>query len=149
MSRSGKDRSICEGGSTSKGLGASRRERNVVATGYLDHEIFQLTRLRSEPNELLRCTVIGKSKLPVSSAKMLAGRECNYSGRGRFTSADCCHILSRYLPVKGPQEIDRRTSCAYVSRFSANGSLCVAGFQVCECEKYIDRGFFLAKLLFI
>ncbi|XP_052189607.1 LEC14B homolog isoform X1 [Diospyros lotus] len=147
MSRSGKDRSICEGGSTSKGLGAtSRRERNVVASGYLDHEIFQLTRLRSEPNELLRCTVMGKSKLPVSSAKMLAGRECNYSGRGRFTSADCCHILSRYLPVKGPQEIDRRTSCAYVSLFSANGSLCVAGFQDSEIRIYnVDDGWKVQK----
>jgi WD repeat-containing protein 23 len=61
---------------------------------------------------------------------MLAGRESNRSGRGRFSSADRCHILSRYLPVNGPWLIDQMPSRAYVSQFSADGSLFVAGFQV-------------------
>ncbi|KAF7150526.1 hypothetical protein RHSIM_Rhsim02G0015300 [Rhododendron simsii] len=51
MSRPRKDRSTCEGGSASDGIGTSRG-RNVPSS-YLDHEVAQLTKLRSEPNGLL------------------------------------------------------------------------------------------------
>ncbi|XP_048441844.1 LEC14B homolog isoform X4 [Pyrus x bretschneideri] len=97
----------------------------------LEHEVAQLTKLRSAPN--VRLTQIGPRRrdLPVSTVRMLAGREGNYSGRGgRFSSADRCHVLSRYLPVNGPWFVDRRSSRAYVSQFSADGSLFIAGFQV-------------------
>ncbi|KAJ0112371.1 hypothetical protein Patl1_01132 [Pistacia atlantica] len=96
----------------------------------LDHEIAQLTKLKSTPHEKLSKVIPGKQGLPVSVVKMLAAREGNYSGRGRFSSVDCCHILSRYLPVNGPWLVDQITSRAYVSQFSADGSLFVAGFQV-------------------
>lgn len=101
-----------------------------VVLGCGDAEIAQLTKITSSPSERLSWVAPGKGRLPVSPVKMLAGRECNYSGRGRFSLADSCHILSRYLPVNGPSEIDKMNSCAYISQFSADGSLFVAGFQV-------------------
>lgn len=104
----------------------------------LDHEIAQLTKLKSGPHEKLSKVTLGKQGLPVSVVKMLAAREGNYSGRGRFSSADCCHILSRYLPVNGPWLVDQITSRAYVSQFSADGSLFVAGFQVSCLLLYLN-----------
>ncbi|KAL6970337.1 L14B [Sarracenia purpurea var. burkii] len=144
MSRPRKDRSTCEGGSAAEGLGTSGGDN--VPSSYLDHEISQLTKLRSEPNELLRRMVPGKSRLPVSPVKMLIGREGNYSGRGRFSSADNCHVLSRYLPVNGPRRIDKMMSCAYVSQFSADGTLFIAGFQQSEIRIYnVDDGWKIQK----
>ncbi|KAF9623305.1 hypothetical protein IFM89_000794 [Coptis chinensis] len=67
---------------------------------------------------------------------MLAGREFNYSGKGRFSFADCRHVVSRYLPVYGPWEIDRFNTRAYVSQFSADGSLLVAGSQGSHIKIY-------------
>lgn len=96
----------------------------------LDNEIAQITKLKSTPHQQLVQVGTGRPELPVSPVKMLVGRESNYSGRGRFSSADRCHLLSRYLPVNGPWLIDQMSSRAYVSQFSADGSLFVAGFQV-------------------
>ncbi|XP_048442908.1 LEC14B protein-like [Pyrus x bretschneideri] len=113
----------------------------------LEHEVAQLTKLRSNPNE--RLTRIGprRQDLPISTVRMLAGREGNYSGRGgRFSSADLCHVLSRYLPVNGPWLVDRMSSRAYVSQFSANGSLFIAGFQDSHIRIYnVDRGWKVQK----
>lgn len=96
----------------------------------VDNEIAQITKLKSKPHRLLGQVGPGGTKLPVSPVKMLAGRESNYSGLGRFSLADSCHLLSRYLPVNGPWLIDQMPTRAYVSQFSADGSLFVAGFQV-------------------
>lgn len=104
----------------------------------LDHEIAQLTKLKSGPHEKLSKVIPGKQDLPVSVVKMLASRQGNYSGRGRFSSADCCHILSRYLPVNGPWLVDQISSRAYVSQFSADGSLFIAGFQVSCLLLYLN-----------
>lgn len=96
----------------------------------LDHEIAQLTRIRSRPNENLSKVLAVKKDVPVSIVKMLAGREANYSGRRSFSSADRCHVLTRYLPVNGPCVVDQMPTRAYVSQFSADGSLFIAAFQV-------------------
>lgn len=96
----------------------------------LDQDIAQLTKLQSRPNERLSCVSPGKRELPVSTLKMLAGREANLSGRGRFSLPDCRHVLSRYLPVNGPWIVDQMSTRAYVSQFSADGSLLIAAFQV-------------------
>ena len=114
--------------STSEAGGSSHNPNEPL--NYLDHEIAQLTKLKSEPHDHLSRVLPGKREVPVSTVKMLAGREGNYSGRGRFSTADCCHVLSRYLPVNGPYFVDQMTTRAYVSQFSADGSLFVAGFQV-------------------
>lgn len=95
-----------------------------------DDEFAKLTNLRSEPHSHLSRVWPHNARLPVSPVKMLLGREFNYSGRGRFSSADSCHVLSRYLPVNGPSVVDRMESSAYISQFSDDGSLFVAGFQV-------------------
>lgn len=96
----------------------------------VDNEIAQITKLKSLPHQLLGRVGPGRPELPISPVKMLAGRESNYSRRGRFSSADCCHLLSRYLPVNGLWLIDQMATRAYVSQFSVDGSLFVAGFQV-------------------
>lgn len=93
-------------------------------------DVAQLTRLQSEPHKLLSGRLPGKSALPVSPVQMLAGREANFSGRTRFSSADSCHVLSRYLPHNGPRVIDKMKSFGCVSQFSHDGSLLLAGFRV-------------------
>ncbi|XP_074325041.1 LEC14B homolog [Apium graveolens] len=106
-----------------------------------DHDVAQLTRLQSEPHKLLSRRVPGKSTLPVSPVQMLARREANFSGRSRFTSADSCHIQSRYLPHNGPRVIDKLQSFGYVTQFSHDGSLLVAGFWDGRIRVYnVDRG---------
>ncbi|KAI9390587.1 hypothetical protein POPTR_008G197200v4 [Populus trichocarpa] len=98
------------------------------------HEIAQLTKLRSRPHELLSKDMPGRSRLPVSTMKMLVGREGNYSGRGRFSSADSCHVLN---------QLDSRT---YVSQFSDDGNLFVAGCQGSHIRIYnVDKGWKVKK----
>ncbi|KAK7860327.1 LEC14B homolog isoform X2 [Quercus suber] len=77
---------------------------------------------------------------------MLVARETNHSGRGRFSSADSCHVLSRYLPINGPWRVDRMKSGAYTSQFSADGSLFVAGFQGSHIRIYnVNKGWKVQK----
>ncbi|KAL6532289.1 L14B [Orobanche gracilis] len=114
--------------------------------GCSDDEFAQLTKARSTPHERLSKVLPGKAKLLVSPVKMLAGRECNYSGRGRFSLSDSCHVLSRYLPVYGPTMVDKIKSPAYVSQFSDDGSLFVAGFQESRIRIYdVDMGWKVHK----
>ena len=128
MSRFDKNTRSCGGESSTRGSSAS--EGPNQPSNHLDHEIAHLTKLGSEPHELLTRAAPGRLKLPISTVKMLVARETNHSGRGRFSSADGCHVLSRYLPINGPWRVDRMKSRAYTSQFSADGSLFVAGFQV-------------------
>lgn len=96
-------------------------------------EFAHITKLRSEPHAHLRRVLpgLGEPSLLVSPVHMLLGREFNYTGRGRFSLSDSCHVLGRYLPDHStPTVIDKMKSCAYVSQFSDDGSLFVAGFQV-------------------
>ncbi|KAL0414662.1 UNVERIFIED_CONTAM: lec14b [Sesamum radiatum] len=140
MSRSG--RYFDFGDCVSEPGGSSRN----VLLGCCDDEFSQLTKLKSAPHERLSRSLPGKGRLPVSPVKMLLGRECNYSGRGRFSLSDSCHVLSRYLPVCGPSVIDKMKSCAYVSQFSADGSLFVAGFQESHIRIYnVDLGWKVHK----
>lgn len=112
----------------------------------LDHEIAHETKLRSKPNEHFSRVLPGKREFSVSTMKMLAGREANYSRRGRFTSADSCHVVSRYLPIKGPRLVDRMGSRAYVSQFSTDGSLFVSGFQDSYIRIYnVNKGWKVQK----
>ena len=122
------DSELCDGGKTMPEAGSSKRASKSL--NKLDHEIAQVTKLNSSPHKQLAKLVPGTQKLSVSPVKMLVGREANYSARGRFSAADRCHMLSRYLPVKGPWLVDQMSTRAYVSQFSADGSLFVAGFQV-------------------
>ncbi|KAF5462574.1 hypothetical protein F2P56_018565 [Juglans regia] len=146
MSRLDIEADLCNVGNTIHEDTNSQRSNKPLT--HLDHEIAHLTRLKSEPHERLSQVIPGRRELPVSTVKMLAGRECNYSRRGRFSSADCCHVLSRYLPVNGPWLVDQQTSRAYVSQFSADGSLFVAGFQGSYIRIYnVDRGWMVQKTI--
>lgn len=128
MGRFGKGVSSCDDGNASSS--GSLSQGGNGQPDYLDHEIAQLTKLRSQPHEFLSRTAPGKLRLPVSTVKMLVGREVNYSGRGRFSAADSCHVLSRYLPVNGPWKVDGMNSHVYTSQFSNDGSFFVAASQV-------------------
>ncbi|KAA8543185.1 hypothetical protein F0562_021320 [Nyssa sinensis] len=144
MSRLEIDSEHCDSAKSTSEVGDSHRDNRPF--NYLDHEIAQLTKLRLGPHEHLSRVIPGKRDSPVSVVKMLAGREGNYSGRGRFSSADCCHVLSNYLPVNGPCVVDQMNSRAYVSQFSADGSLFVAGFQDSHIRIYnVDRGWKVQK----
>ncbi|XVF32663.1 hypothetical protein REPUB_Repub17cG0101800 [Reevesia pubescens] len=144
MSRLEIESELFDGGNVTNEAGSSNRSNKPLHD--VDHEIAQLTNLRSGPHERLHHPLPGKQKLPVSPVKMLAGREGNYSGRGRFSAADRCHMLSRYLPENGPWLVDQMTSRAYVSQFSADGSLFVAGFQGSNIRIYnVDRGWKVQK----
>ncbi|XP_027164166.1 LEC14B homolog [Coffea eugenioides] len=134
----------CDRGNGAEGSSGSQRisEEN----SYLNHEIALLTKYTSTAHERFRKVVPGKARLPVSPVQMLVGREGNYSGRGRFSSGDCCHVLSRYMPIYGPSVVDRMPSGAYVSQFSEDGSLFVAAFQESQIKIYnVDKGWRLQK----
>ncbi|KAF5745888.1 LEC14B protein putative isoform 5 [Tripterygium wilfordii] len=81
------------------------------------------------PHKWLCKDIAGRPRLPLNNAKMLAGREANHSGRSRFSSADRCHMLSKYLPFSVTLILDDTSRRVYVSQFSAGGSLFVAAFQ--------------------
>ncbi|KAK8506242.1 hypothetical protein V6N12_074290 [Hibiscus sabdariffa] len=141
MSRLDIESDLFDGGNAINEAGSSNGFNRPLHK--VDDEIVQLTNLRSGPPGRL---MPGKQQLPVSPVRMLAGREGNYSGRGRFSSADRCHVLSRYLPVNGPWLVDQTTSRAYVSQFSADGSLFVAGFQGSNIRIYdVDGGWKVKK----
>ncbi|KAF4357686.1 hypothetical protein F8388_007222 [Cannabis sativa] len=144
MSRLELESDICDGEKNIPEVSSSQRSTRPL--NVLDHEIAQITKLRSGPHELLSHVEPGRREQQVSTVKMLARREGNYSGRGRFSSADCCHVLSRYLPVNGPWLVDQMNSRAYVSQFSADGSLFVAGFQGSNIRVYnVDKGWKVQK----
>lgn len=104
------------------------------------NDIFHMTQIRSGPSESLRKS-IGTSKDVISTTRLLSGREINSSGNGKFSSVDRAFLLGRYLPVDGPEIVDRMDSRAYVSQFSADGSLFVAGFQGSHIRIYdVDKG---------
>ncbi|GMH08350.1 hypothetical protein Nepgr_010190 [Nepenthes gracilis] len=136
----------CEEENAESGARASTSRGRGKGSNSLDHEIVQLTKLRSGPNEHLSKMVHGKHNVPISTVKMLAAREGNYSGRGRFSSADSCHVLSRYLPVNGPYMVDQMDSRAYVSQFSVDGSLLVAAYQGSHIRIYdVENGWKVRK----
>uniref|UniRef100_A0A0C9S975 LEC14B homolog n=1 Tax=Wollemia nobilis TaxID=56998 RepID=A0A0C9S975_9CONI len=112
----------------------------------LDHEVAHITKLRSAPNGMLSRIYGENKKGYIRTFSMLAGREANVSGRGKFSSADCCHVSSRYLPTGDPVIMDKMNSRAYVGRFSTDGSLFVAGFQDRRIKIYnVDKGWKLQK----
>eukprot|EP00268_Persea_americana_P044711 TRINITY_DN4518_c0_g1_i1.p1 TRINITY_DN4518_c0_g1~~TRINITY_DN4518_c0_g1_i1.p1 ORF type:complete len:463 (+),score=76.03 TRINITY_DN4518_c0_g1_i1:356-1744(+) len=122
-------------------------QRHHQQLSSLDHEIAHQTKFRSAPSEMIRKVTLSKQKnMPISTVLMLSAREANYSGMGRFSKADSCHVLSRYLPVHGPWLVDGMNSKAYVSQFSPDGTLFVAGFQGSHIRIYnVDNGWKLQK----
>ncbi|CAM6097591.1 unnamed protein product [Calypogeia fissa] len=82
----------------------------------------------------------------VNAYAMLAGREINVSGNGKFSRAERCHVSSKYLPTDGPTIVEQLHSRAYTGQFSADGSLFVAGFQDQRIRIYnVDKNWALQK----
>lgn len=129
MSRFRKSTLFCHGEDGSGSSGSLNHGKNDNSD-HPDHEIATLTKIKSLPHRRLRRPLPGGLNELVSPLNMLAGREVNCTGRGRFSAADSCHIMSRFLPLHGPRSVDQMTSRVYVSQFSADGSLFVAGCQV-------------------
>ncbi|KAJ6911658.1 hypothetical protein NC652_022343 [Populus alba x Populus x berolinensis] len=87
-----------------------------------------------------------RSRPLVLTMKMLVGREGNYFRRGRFSSADSCHVLNRYLLVNGLCMVDQLDSRTYVSQFSDDGTLFVTGCQGSHIRIYdVDKGWKVKK----
>lgn len=137
MSKLELDSNMCDNDTSSSGSCTFQRRRGESFE--IDGEIAHVTKLRSEPNEKLHKTMNSEKRMPISVVKMLSAREANFSKTGNFSLADRSYVLGRYLPVNGPCCIDRMNSRAYVSQFSADGSLFVAGFQV---SSWIPNDFF-------
>ena len=83
MSRLELDSDNCDAGKNIHG--DDNTERLNKESNHLDHEISQLTKLRSGPLEYLSLIIPGKRDSPISTVKMLAGQERNYPGRGRVS----------------------------------------------------------------
>ncbi|CAL4963583.1 unnamed protein product [Urochloa decumbens] len=126
-------RKIHHGGSSQQQLVGSTLANEVCA---IDEEVSHLSRIKSEPSQRTRASIYVGQKRPISTFKLLSGRESNCSGMGRFSSADCSYALRKHLPVKGPWCVDDMDSEAYISQFSADGSLLIGGFRGSHIRVY-------------
>ncbi|CAO2179915.1 unnamed protein product [Urochloa humidicola] len=126
-------RKIHHGGSSQQQLVGSTLADEVCA---IDEEVSHLSRIKSEPSQRTRASIYAGQKRPISTFKLLSGRESNCSGMGRFSSADCSYALRKHLPVKGPWCVDDMDSEAYISQFSADGSLLIGGFRGSHIRVY-------------
>ena len=108
---------------------AGRQVERELDPFTIEEEVSHLTRMRSEP-----CPRGRKRGHNLSAFEMLSSRESGRSGRagggGGFCSADRAYAAGKHLPAEGPWCVEDMDSEAYVSQFSADGSLLVAGFRV-------------------
>ncbi|KAK8452795.1 hypothetical protein SEVIR_5G175900v4 [Setaria viridis] len=126
-------RKIHHGGSSQQQLISPTLADEVCA---IDKDVSHLSRIKSEPSQRTRAAIYAGQKRPISTFKLLSGRESNCSGMGRFSSADCSYALRKHLPVKGPWCVDDMDSEAYISQFSADGSLLIGGFRGSHIRVY-------------
>ena len=113
----------------------------------IEEEVSHLTRVRSEPCPGTRAAIHGaRRKRDFSAFEMLSSRESGLSGGGGFCSADRAYAAGKHLPSEGPWCVEDMDSEAYVSQFSSDGSLLVAGFRGSRIRVYdADRGWKVHK----
>jgi len=110
------------------------------------NEVFHLTRARSEPCHRTRGAASARGRRPFSTFGLVSARESGRTGGAGFSPADRAYVGSRHIPTKGPWSVDEVDSEAYVSQFSADGSLLVAGFRGSRIRVYnADRGWTIHK----
>jgi len=110
------------------------------------NEVFHLTRARSEPCHRTRGAASARGRRPFSTFGLMSARESGRTGGAGFSPADRAYVGSRHIPTKGPWIVDEVDSEAYVSQFSADGSLLVAGFRGSRIRVYnADRGWRIHK----
>uniref|UniRef100_A0A0D9WCP2 Uncharacterized protein n=1 Tax=Leersia perrieri TaxID=77586 RepID=A0A0D9WCP2_9ORYZ len=95
----------------------------------IDEEVSHLTRIRSEPTQRTLGDFRPGHKRAMSTLELLSGRESGRMRSGGFSTADCAYTARKHMPTKGPWCVDDMNSEAYVSQFSSDGSLLVAGFR--------------------
>ncbi|GJN36080.1 hypothetical protein PR202_gb24916 [Eleusine coracana subsp. coracana] len=109
---------------------SSRKEVCEFEQFTISGEVSHLTRARSQPCHRTRGAVhIGRRK-PLSTFELLSARESGRTGGAGFSLADRAYVGRKHIPAKGPWGVDDMDSEAYVSQFSVDGSLLVAGFRV-------------------
>nr|CAB3463893.1 unnamed protein product [Digitaria exilis] len=113
---------------------SARGESSRKAARELDrfvtaNEVFHLTRARSELCHRTRGASSARRRRPFSTFELVSARESGRAGGAGFSLADRACVGRRHIPKKGPWAVDEMDSEAYVSQFSADGSLLVAGFR--------------------
>ncbi|CAM0147590.1 unnamed protein product [Urochloa decumbens] len=110
------------------------------------NEVFHLTRARSELCHRSRGAASARRRRPFSTFELVSARESGRTGGAGLSSADRAYVGSRNIPTKGPWGVDEMDSEAYVSQFSADGSLLVAGFRGSRIRVYdAERGWKIHK----
>jgi WD repeat-containing protein 23 len=114
--------------------GAAKEVARELDPFTIEEEVSHLTRIGSEP-----CPRTRRRKRGVSAFDMLASRESGRAGPGGggFCAADRAYAAGKHLPAEGPWCVEDMDSEAYVSQFSSDGSLLVAGFRVRDPASFL------------
>ncbi|KAK3137524.1 hypothetical protein QOZ80_5BG0453440 [Eleusine coracana subsp. coracana] len=125
---------------------SSRKEVCEFEQFTISGEVSHLTRARSQPCHRTRGAVhIGRRK-PLSTFELLSARESGRTGGAGFSLADRAYVGRKHIPAKGPWGVDDMDSEAYVSQFSVDGSLLVAGFRGSRIRIYdAEKGWKVRK----
>ncbi|WVZ96231.1 hypothetical protein U9M48_041896 [Paspalum notatum var. saurae] len=99
-------------------------------------EVSQLTRAASEHCFRARGAASATRRKPFSAFELVSARESGRAGGAGFSAADRAYVGRRHVPTRGPWSVDDVDSEAYVSQFSADGSLLVAGFRGSRIRVY-------------
>ncbi|KAJ1261576.1 hypothetical protein BS78_09G040800 [Paspalum vaginatum] len=109
-------------------------------------EVSQLTRAASEPCFRARGAASASRKKPFSAFELVSARESGRAGGAGFSAADRAYVGRQHVPTRGPWSVDDVDSEAYVSQFSADGSLLVAGFRGSRIRVYdAEKGWKIHK----
>jgi DDB1- and CUL4-associated factor 11 len=109
---------------------SSRKEDRELEQFTISGDAAHLTGARSQPCHRTRAAVHASRRKPLSTFELLSARESGRTGGAGFSSADRAYVGRKHVPAKGPWRVDDMDSEAYVSQFSADGSLLIAGFRV-------------------
>ncbi|TVU17888.1 hypothetical protein EJB05_33948 [Eragrostis curvula] len=112
-------------GESSRKASCDREFERFTISGDVSH----LTRARSQPCHRTRGAVHAGRRKPLSTFELVSARESGRTGGAGFSAADRAYVGRKHLPAKGPWRVDDMDSEAYVSQFSGDGSLLVAGFR--------------------
>ncbi|KAL6608186.1 hypothetical protein ACP70R_041249 [Stipagrostis hirtigluma subsp. patula] len=125
---------------------SSRRACREPEPFTIDRQVAFLTGARSEPCYKTRGAAHAGRTRPFSTFRLLSARESGRAGGGGFASADRAYVGSKLIPTRGPWEVDDVDSEAYVSQFSGDGSLLIAGFRGSRIRVYdTEKGWKVRK----
>lgn len=123
-------RRSARGESSRKAADRDRDRDQDVERFALCAKMSHLTRTTSEPCRRTRGAAWARRSRPFSAFELVSAREAGRAGGAGFSAADRAYLGRQHIPSKGPWGVDDVDSEAYVSQFSADGSLLIAGFRV-------------------